>query len=112
MSSLCEGFGNVIAEALACGTPVVTTDCPSGPAEILEFGKYGTLVPLADANALAQAIVTQLNSPTDTEALQQRAQKFSLETVVDSYLELLNPDFVSKTVIKTTSKPNSTKVTV
>lgn len=112
MSSLCEGFGNVIAEALACGTPVVTTDCPSGPAEILEFGKYGTLVPLADVNALAEAIVTQLNSPTDTQALQQRAQKFSLETVVDCYLEVLNPDFVSKTVINTTSKPNSTKVTV
>ena len=102
MSSLCEGFGNVIAEALACGTPVVTTDCPSGPAEILDFGKHGSLVPLADAEALAQAILTTITSPRNSEALQQRAKLFSLDTVVDSYLKVLNPDSVQETVTRNT----------
>lgn len=98
MSSLCEGFGNVIAEALACGTPVVTTDCPSGPAEILDFGKYGSLVPLTDAEALAQAILTTITSPRNSKALRQRAKLFSLDTVVDSYLQVLNPNSVQETV--------------
>ena len=102
MSSLCEGFGNVIAEALACGTPVVTTDCPSGPAEILDFGNYGSLVPLADPEALAQAILTTITSPRNSEALRQRAKLFSLDTVVDSYLKVLNPDFVQETVTANT----------
>ncbi len=102
MSSLCEGFGNVIAEALACGTPVVTTDCPSGPAEILDFGNYGSLVPLADAEALAQAILTTITSPRNSEALRQRAKLFSLDTVVDSYLKVLNPDSVQETVTANT----------
>ena len=98
MSSVCEGFGNVIAEALACGTPVVSTDCPSGPSEILEYGKYGTLVPLADPQALAEAILTTLTSATDSEALRQRAKTFSIETAVDSYLEILDPNSVKKTL--------------
>lgn len=98
MSSVCEGFGNVIAEALACGTPVVSTDCPSGPAEILECGKYGSLVPLADAQALAQAILTTLNSETDSEFLRQRAKTFSIENAVDSYLEILNPNHIKETI--------------
>lgn len=102
MSSLCEGFGNVIAEALACGTPVVTTDCPSGPAEILDFGKYGSLVPLADAEALAQAILTTLTSPRNSEALRQRSKQFSLDTVVDSYLQILNLNPVQETVASNT----------
>ena len=90
LSSIYEGFGNVVAEAMAAGTSVVSTDCESGPAEILANGEYGRLVPVGDVNALADAIVATLNNPTDPEVLQQRTKAFSLETVVDQYLEVLN----------------------
>ncbi|MBD2020514.1 glycosyltransferase [Leptolyngbya sp. FACHB-36] len=89
LSSIFEGFGNVVAEAIATGTPVVSTDCESGPAEILENGKYGRLVPVGDANALAEAIVATLDSPTDSAILRQRAEAFSITTVTDQYLSIL-----------------------
>ena len=63
LSSIYEGFGNVVAEALAAGTPVVSTDCPSGPAEILDQGKFGQLVPVKDSTALAHAILKTLTQP-------------------------------------------------
>ena len=90
MSSVVEGLPTVLIEALAVGTPVISTDCPSGPAEILDSGKYGTLVPMGDCKALAKAITSTLNTTVNVEALQQRAQDFSLETAVNNYLELLN----------------------
>jgi glycosyltransferase involved in cell wall biosynthesis len=90
LSSIYEGFGNVVAEALATGTPVVSTDCESGPAEILEYGKYGKLVPVGDFNALADAISDTLSNPTDPEILRQRSQAFSVDRVVAQYLEVLN----------------------
>ena len=55
-ASVYEGLGNAIIEALACGTPVVSTDCPYGPAEILQGGRYGALTPVGDAPAMAAAI--------------------------------------------------------
>jgi glycosyltransferase involved in cell wall biosynthesis len=60
LSSRWEGFANVIVEALACGTPVVATNCPYGPEEILDAGRYGQLVPVGDAEALARSIDQQL----------------------------------------------------
>lgn len=89
LSSDYEGFGNVIVEALACGTPVVSTDCPSGPAEILENGRLGTLVPVNDAAALAAAMGASLSSQHDTEALKRRAADFAPELAAERYLELL-----------------------
>jgi glycosyltransferase involved in cell wall biosynthesis len=69
LSSQWEGFGNVIAEALACGTPVVSTDCPHGPGEILDHGRYGVLVPPGDPAALARAIGNTLDDRTLRERL-------------------------------------------
>lgn len=89
LSSTSEGFGNVIAEALACGCPVVSTDCPSGPAEILEHGKYGSLVPVGDDAALAEAICAVLNAPTDRDHLRARGAMFAAEAAADQYLEVL-----------------------
>ena len=90
LSSDFEGFANVVAEALACGTPVVSTDCPHGPAEILEHGRYGELVPVGDADALAAGIRRGLRRPWDREALQRRALDFSIPRQAQAYLDLFN----------------------
>lgn len=89
LSSRWEGLGNVVIEALACGCPVVSTDCPSGPAEILENGKYGTLVPVGDPEALAAAILKSLDTPTDRQRLRDRGAKFSVENATRQYLDLI-----------------------
>ncbi len=89
LSSAWEGFGNVIVEAMACGTPVVCTDCPGGPSEILEDGKFGPLVPVGDDHALAEAIQDLLEDPTDSERLVNRAQDFSIKNIVDEYERVL-----------------------
>jgi glycosyltransferase involved in cell wall biosynthesis len=86
MSSRYEGFGNVLVEAMATGTPVVSTDCESGPAEILEYGKYGHLVPVGDENKLSEAILATLDNPLDPHVLQQRSQDFTAETIAQEYL--------------------------
>jgi glycosyltransferase involved in cell wall biosynthesis len=90
LSSRWEGFGNVLVEAMACGTPVVSTDCPSGPAEILEDGKWGHLVPVGDDEALAEAIVDTLDKPpVSSEQLVKRAKDFVPEKIARQYLEVL-----------------------
>jgi glycosyltransferase involved in cell wall biosynthesis len=91
LSSDYEGFGNVIVEALTCGLPVVSTDCRSGPAEILENGRYGRLVPVGDAAALTQAMLESLDATHDREVLMRRAQDFSPERIANQYLRLLFP---------------------
>lgn len=95
LSSDYEGFGNVVVEALEQGTPVVSTDCPSGPREILEDGKYGTLVPVGDVEALAKAMDGALSLEHDREALKRRAQDFSVDKAADAYLDLLLPGWRS-----------------
>jgi glycosyltransferase involved in cell wall biosynthesis len=91
LSSLAEGFGNVIVEALACGTPVISTDCPHGPREILSGGRYGALVRVGDVDALAHAIVAKLNvpKPAMSEELKEHLQLFSIETIGKRYIEEL-----------------------
>jgi glycosyltransferase involved in cell wall biosynthesis len=68
LSSAWEGLPGVLVEAMACGCPVVSTDCPSGPAEILDGGTYGPLVSVGDDAALAQAILSVLDSPPTRSA--------------------------------------------
>lgn len=96
LSSAWEGFGNVLVEAMAVGTPVVATDCPSGPSEILDKGRYGPLVPVGDHRALANAIVDVLldNNVRSEKARQariQRAMEFSVDRIISRYQALLFP---------------------
>ena len=89
LSSLREGLPNVLLEALACGAPVVSTDTPHGPREILEDGKWGKLTPVGDAPALAQAMAETLQGGRPPEAaLRGRAAQFSEQRAADAYLEL------------------------
>jgi glycosyltransferase involved in cell wall biosynthesis len=91
LSSNYEGFANVIVEAMAAGTPVVATDCPYGPSEILTDREYGKLVPPGDAEALAQAILSSLKSPKHNRAaITQHAQRFSVEHIVPQYAQLFS----------------------
>ena len=90
LSSRWEGLPTVLVEAMACGCPVVATDCPSGPNEILEGGRYGRLVPVGDAQALADAILQTLETPLPKEVLRARAADFSYSRAVDAYTRLLN----------------------
>src|SRR5690606_4349322 len=88
LSSRWEGIGNVLVEALALGTPVVSTNCPSGPAEILEGGKWGRLVPVGAVEAMALAITATLDDPKTPEVT-RRMMDFRVNTAVDAYLDIL-----------------------
>jgi len=89
LSSEWEGLGNVLIEAMACGCPVVSTDCPHGPREILEGGRFGPLVPVHDADALSRAIVAALAAPLPATLLRERASAFSLGHSADRYEALI-----------------------
>lgn len=92
LSSAWEGLPGVLIQALACGCPVVSTDCPSGPSEILEGGRHGPLVPVGDAEALAAAMEQGLDRPPDRTARIARAQDFTAAKSTDRYLRLLLGD--------------------
>ena len=97
LSSEWEGFGNVLVEAMACGTPVVSTDCPSGPSEILDGGEYGPLVPVGDPHALADAVSRTLGTPPSPTRLEKRAREFSVSTIAEQYLDVLLPQRTHRT---------------
>lgn len=89
LSSQWEGFPNVLLQALALGVPVVATDCHSGPAEILNNGEFGKLVPCGKQGGLAKAMLDALDKPAETSLLQSRAADYSLTIITDRYLELI-----------------------
>jgi glycosyltransferase involved in cell wall biosynthesis len=89
LSSRWEGLPGVLIQALACGCPVVSTDCPSGPEEILAGGRYGSLVPVGDHQVMASAILDSLNNSHDPMSGMQRAENFKVDEVANSYLDLI-----------------------
>jgi glycosyltransferase involved in cell wall biosynthesis len=89
LSSLHEGLPGVLIQALACGCPVVSTDCPSGPAEILDGGRYGSLVPVGDDVAMAESILATLVRPPERSALAARGAEFSVDRAVALYEDAL-----------------------
>jgi glycosyltransferase involved in cell wall biosynthesis len=90
LSSAWEGFGLVLAEALACGCSIVSTDCPSGPREILRDGDYGRLVPVGDVEALTAAMALALDTDHDPANSKERASEFSPEKAARSFLTLID----------------------
>ena len=94
LSSRYEGFPNVILEAMACGLPVISTDCPSGPGEIITHGVNGLLVPVGDADKLAEAMLKLLDDKELRERLslqgQSRVKDFEVGKIINQYERVLH----------------------
>ncbi|MDW3094147.1 MAG: glycosyltransferase [Gammaproteobacteria bacterium] len=88
LSSLCEGFPNVLLEALACGCNIVSTDCDSGPRDILVSGKYGRLVPVGDVKSLAKEITNALENPMSKKDAINKAYTYNLRKIAKEYLDV------------------------
>jgi glycosyltransferase involved in cell wall biosynthesis len=89
LPSYSEGFGNVIVESIMCGCVPVATDCPVGPRDVLQDGRYGYLVPMHDPVALARGIEAALDQPISPEILEERLLPFKADAVVDRQLDLV-----------------------
>lgn len=89
LTSLYEGFGNVLVEALSLGKKIVSTNCLGGPAYILNHGEYGTLVKVGAIEEIAQGILAKLDSVVDQERLIDRAKEFSIDVVGRKYNNIM-----------------------
>lgn len=89
LSSIFEGFGNVLVEAMALGKTVVSTRCIAGPDEILENGKYGYLCPVGNVGEMAKAISNAVAAPFHNTILREHSQKFTIANIVKEYIEIL-----------------------
>jgi glycosyltransferase involved in cell wall biosynthesis len=89
LSSVVEGLPNVLVEAMMCGCTPVATDCPTGPREVLQGGRYGYLVPIGDAEAMASAIEQALDNPVPKALLDEAVAPFEESTVIDRHFEVL-----------------------
>lgn len=87
LSSESEGLANVLQEAIACDCNIVSTDCPGGPRELLEDGAFGKLVVANNEDALAQAIIEELDRNIDPKKNQTKANSYSLQTISNKYIE-------------------------
>lgn len=89
MTSYCEGFGQVLAESIACGTPVVSFDIPTGPSEIIQDGKNGYLVTLRSEKELADKIMQTLDKKWNAKEVAATAHRFSPAEVVPKYVDVI-----------------------
>lgn len=115
LSSIHEGLGNVIIQSMACGLPVISTNCPSGPDEIITHEEDGLLIPMRDPDTLADAILHLLGHPEEKAALAQKArrsaQRFRVEAVIGNYVAAVRKaagtDQESLLAMSTASSPSA-----